>query len=93
MLTKVYTVYDKKVSKYGNLITSTHVGEVTRSVERALGDPESALARWPGDFSIVVIGEYDQADGKLTATPVEVVLEVAALVRPKVVTQQKGGAQ
>lgn len=83
MLKDVYTVYDKKVSSYGNLVIASHVGEVTRSLERVLADAESALAKWPSEFQVVKLGVYDQAKGELIGCPVEVVIEVAALVRPR----------
>lgn len=84
MLKDVYTVYDKKVSSYGNLILASHIGEVTRSIERVLGDPESALAKWPAEFQVVKLGYYDQSKGEMIPHPVEVVIEVSALVRPQV---------
>lgn len=83
MLKGVYCVYDKKTASYGSLVIASHVGEVTRSIERAIQDPESALSKWPGEFQVVKIGQYDQADGRLLPSPVEVVFEVAALVRPQ----------
>lgn len=80
----IYTVFDKKTSSYGNLMLSSHIGEMTRSLERALADAESAIAKWPSDFALCRVGQYDQAKGVITpVTPPEVVLEVAALVRPK----------
>lgn len=79
----IYTVYDKKTAAYGNLILASHIGEVTRSIERALGDPESALSKWPSEFQVVILGQYDKSSGKLMPSNVQVVLEVAALVRPK----------
>lgn len=98
MYKTVYTVYDKKVASYGNLILASHVGEVSRSIERALGDSESALSKWPGEFQVVTLGTYNQATGEILSAPVEVVLEVAALVRPSAFKQmpqetEKGGAK
>lgn len=81
MIQDVYSVFDKKTAAYGNLILASHIGEVTRSIERALGDPESALSRWPSEFQVVTLGKYDKSTGKLIPGNVEVVLEVAALVR------------
>lgn len=85
----VYSIFDKKTAGYGNLILAAHVGEVSRSIERAMEDEKSSLAMWPGDFSLVRLAAFDEATGKLTPIyPPEVIAEVASFRRAP-----KGGAQ
>lgn len=85
MRLQVYAVFDKGTETYGQPIFCRARGEAVRSFGEAVNDPKSTIGKYPVDFSLWHIGEYDDAKGQLAAahTPTvivnarEMVLEVA----------------
>lgn len=61
---RVYTLFDRKVGEYGSLV----LGPTDESVMRALRGslpPNSTEARYPEDFELCYLGDFDQVSGAL----------------------------
>jgi len=63
---KIFSVWDSKTQAYMQPFFSPTVGSGIRAFTDACSDPHSMLAKHPSDFSLHVIGEYEDATGTLT---------------------------
>lgn len=66
MKQKIYAVYDSKAEFYGQPFFQRTVGEAVRSWETVCNDGQSAMSKFPADYTLFEIGEYDQETGKIT---------------------------
>lgn len=77
---RVYTLYDRKVKEYGNLV----LGPNDASVMRALKDGvrgDTTMGKYPEDFDLVSVGEFDPETGALEGfTRVDVIINVRNLM-------------
>jgi len=88
----VFAVYDKKMAEYGPPVAVSHVIEAERWFD-SLVNGEGVVSRYPEDFALYRIGDYDAASGTMTAqAPVFVVVGVS-LVRSKEVREHEGDDQ
>lgn len=62
---KVYSVYDSKAQFYGNPFFQRTKGEAMRSWTTIANDEKSEICRFPGDYSLFEIGEFDSDTGTL----------------------------
>lgn len=69
MALKVFTVYDSKSEHYGNPIFLLNKGEALRSFADEAKNPESMIGKHSADFTLFMIGEFDQATGTFKPLP------------------------
>jgi len=75
---RVYTLYDRKVREYGNLV----LGQNDQAILRALRDgirPDSTMGKYPEDFDLVCVGEFDPETGALEGFGAQTITNVRAL--------------
>ena len=65
MLYKVYTVYDTKAEIYMNPFFQKARGEAIRSFTNLANDESTTVGKYPADFVLFEIGEYDDSSGEL----------------------------
>ena len=63
MRTKVFSVYDAKALFYGVPFFMPMVGMATRSFGDLIDDPRSAVNKHPEDYSLFLLGEFDDQSG------------------------------
>lgn len=65
MTKKIYSIRDSK-SEIFNLpfFQNTH-GEAERSFRETANDPKTLLNKYPEDYDLYYLGEYDESTGKL----------------------------
>ena len=68
MKRKLYSLEDTKAQCFGPITTARTDGEATRHVIEAVSDPKSMLYKYPQDYRLVRIGEFDDNTGKITGT-------------------------
>lgn len=85
----VYAVYDKKMAEYGPPVAVGHVIEAERWFD-SLVNGEGVVSRYPEDFALYRIGEYDAASGTMTAEAPVFVVDGASLVRSEEVQEGEG---
>jgi hypothetical protein len=85
----VYAVYDKKMAEYGPPVAVGHVIEAERWFD-SLVNGEGVVSRYPEDFALYRIGDYDVASGTMTAEAPVFIVDGASLVRSKEVQQDEG---
>lgn len=66
---RVFALHDSKAKVFGNPFFMPHVGQAVRNVQEAAKDSNSMLAKYPGDFTLFELGQYDEFTGVLVAAP------------------------
>lgn len=61
----VYAVFDSAAGSFGNLMVFPSDGLAVRAMREAVQSKDSLINKNPTDFSLFVIGRYDQAQGEL----------------------------
>lgn len=82
MITNAFSIYDRKALRFHAPFFAVSVGEAVRSFTDAANDPQTTIARYPGDFVLYRVGAFDDASGQLQLChPAEHVADADALVR------------
>lgn len=74
---KVFTVYDSKAEVYGQPFLCNTQGEAIRSFMDAAQDEKSQIAQHPEDFSLFMLGSYDEYDASYKMLDAKVSLGLA----------------
>jgi hypothetical protein len=66
----IFTIYDAVSKKAGNIFTTSTIGEAERQFHDALRNAQdgSLFRTHPEDFSLILLGEFDEAKTKITST-------------------------
>lgn len=59
-------VLDKTVSVHAHPFTSHNEGSAIRDFAHAVRDPASVLSKSPEDFSLILLGSFDDETGVIT---------------------------
>lgn len=62
MIHKVYTVYDSKAEAYLFPISYQSKGQAVRAFSEAANDKNSNIGKYPEDFTMFELGEFDDVD-------------------------------
>lgn len=82
MITKAYSVYDRKTLVYSPPFYAPTDGAAMRIISDAAGDVNSQLGRHPMDYVLFYVGDFDDLKGILLAvTPLMHVVDVVSLVQ------------
>lgn len=67
MKSQVFTIYDIKASEHGQPFFSQNAATASRAVSTEVNNPQSTttFARFPDDFLLYQIGEFDSETGLL----------------------------
>ncbi|QXP08141.1 MAG: nonstructural protein [Arizlama microvirus] len=69
MKLKVFSVYDSKVEAYKQPFFMSTKGEAVRGILEVLDRQDHPFAKYPADFTLFELGEYDDANGKMLPLP------------------------
>lgn len=73
MILKIFSVYDSSVNAYLSPFFCRTKGEAIRALVNELDNPNSNIAKYPDDFILFEIGEYDDQSGSISSiAPVSV---------------------
>jgi len=66
----IFTIFDSVSKKPGNVFTTATIGEAERQFHDALGNAQvgSLFRTHPQDFSLHLLGEFDEKEMKITKT-------------------------
>ncbi len=81
MILKTYSIRDAKAEVYNTPFFKKTHGEAERDFETAVRDSKTTLNKYPEDFDLYYIGEYDDNKGHLKAldTPQHVAKAIDAV--------------
>lgn len=57
---KMYSIHDSKAEAYLPPIFMRTAGEAIRTFEQTCKDPNSQFSKFPADFTLVELGEFDE---------------------------------
>ena len=63
MITKIFSVYDSKAEVFGKPFFSGTKGLALRSFTEISNDSASEIGKYPADFTLFELGEYDDSNG------------------------------
>lgn len=96
---KYFAMFDKKSGAFGsNIFSSTSIPEAVRAVQMALDDGKATLAKFPAEFQLFYIGDFDPMTGIMTPANErgpQFLQEVSSILSDYLLTRataQKGGA-
>jgi hypothetical protein len=70
---KIFAIRDKRTNAYREgLVLKPHMAEAVRMFEQIANNPESDLNKWPLDFQLDQIGEFDMRQGTIVNDQKEV---------------------
>lgn len=76
---KMFSVHDSKACAYMPPIYFKTKGEAMRAFQTTCtSDKEHQFAKYPHDFTLVELGEFDEPSGKLSALEVPIILANAS---------------
>ena len=64
MLLKVFTVFDSKAEAYLQPFYGKSKGEAIRSFIEAANDKQSQIGKYPEDFTLFDLGEFDDSTSR-----------------------------
>lgn len=78
MRTKIYSIRDSKSEIFNSPIFQRTHGEAERNFHNLVNDEKSNVNKYPDDFDLYYIGEYDDQTGKIESldTPQHIVKAV-----------------
>lgn len=69
MKVQMFTIYDKKMQVHQHPFMSGNRAVMMRTVTDGLARNDSMMSRFPVDYEIYLVGEFDDATGKVTPLP------------------------
>lgn len=83
MILKVFTVRDSKSEVFNQPFFQRSHGEAERNFRTLVGDATSNISKYPEDYDLYYLGEYDDLSGKMSIldTPQHVVKAVNAVAK------------
>lgn len=79
-----YALFDKKTGGYRTPFSVKHVAEATRAVQVHLEEGKGDICRYPGDFALYFLSEFNQETGQFTKPDFRptFTIEVVSLLGP-----------
>lgn len=77
MIKQLFVVFDNKACIYGNPFTSPHQEVALRDFGYACQDQNSELSKFPDDFSLLRLGEFDDETAAFNLLPNPVTIALA----------------
>jgi len=78
MVKFLFSVYDSKAQAYANPFTSVTQQVAIRDFTQAARDENSQLCKFPGDFTLVELGEFDDETAVMQMHANPIVLGLAS---------------
>lgn len=84
MIFKVFAIRDMKAEAFLPPYFSPTVGIAIRSFTDAVNSPEGPFGKYPDDFTLFEVGQFDDGTGVLEAvSPIKTVINALEVVQPK----------
>lgn len=81
MIVHIFSVYDHKAKVFGRPFYDSRVELAVRNVTAAVRDPEQMLGKFPEDFDLFRLGEFDDVTGVAVWLPqAELVCKITQLM-------------
>lgn len=91
---KYFSIFDKKSGAFNpQMFAELSIPDAVRAVQQSLDEGKSRIAKFPADYQLYLIGDYDHNTGLLTpptATGPLLIQEIAQIQAEFLLGQQKG---
>lgn len=67
MILKVFSIYDVKAEAYSPPFVEKTIGLAIRTFQALANDMNTNVGKYPGDFTLFSVGEFDDSNGSLIA--------------------------
>ena len=81
---KIFSVYDKKQEAYLNPFYRSQVGEAIREFLDAVNDDKTQFNKHPEDYSLQIIGEFNNGTGIITPKTNPQIIEEAINLKKQI---------
>lgn len=68
-MAKIFSIMDVKAQFFMKPFSEDHTAQAIRAFEIGSNDPKSTFNRFPDDFALFEIGEFNSETGEFTPTP------------------------
>ncbi|WNK14489.1 MAG: nonstructural protein [Microvirus sp.] len=65
MMIKYFAIYDEKAQLFGQLFPSHTMGSAQRSFQELINNPDTPQAKFPADFTLYSIFDFDDTTGQI----------------------------
>lgn len=65
---KIFAAFDAKVKTFANPFCVAHAGQALRSWEEHVNDGQSMPSKYPEDFALYELGEFDDQTGEISTS-------------------------
>lgn len=91
MKLQIFSIFDEKAQAYNSPQYLQHKGEAIRMLQTTMDNKDSMLSKYPQDFSLYCIGDYDDNLGKISGKiEPELVIRATELLATKDVMSTTG---
>lgn len=59
----IFAIYDKKAEYFLQPMFSRNVSQMIRDLDQVVSDEKSVLHRFPADFALYQLGDFDESSG------------------------------
>lgn len=66
---QLYAIYDKQAEMHGQIFTAVNHTLAKRIFTQLSDDKNSEIGKYPGDYKLVHLGEYDIKTGHIASNP------------------------
>ena len=80
MIKGIYSLFDKKSKLYMNTFTSINDGTAIREMQQAVTQEGSIIQKYPQDYALFKISEWDDESGMLQNQDRQQVIEIDQLI-------------
>jgi len=70
MKLQIFSVYDEKAAVFGTPIFLSHKGIAVREFSDIALDKNSAIGKHPGDYKLMLLGDFDNVSGMFSGLPI-----------------------
>lgn len=74
MKLKIYSVYDSKAKAYNSPFYLRNSGEATRGFSDVVNDGKSQISKYPEDYTLFELGEFDDEMGSIAMYDAKITL-------------------
>lgn len=86
MILKVFSVYDTAAGAYLQPFFAPTLGLAIRSFGDAINNPDHQFSKYAHDYTLYLLGEFNDSDGSFTAQPDPVKVATASETKYKDIT-------
>lgn len=81
MKVQMFTIYDKKMQIHQHPFMAVNRATMMRTLSDSLARNDNMMSRFPSDYEVYLLGEYDELSGKMSpATEREFICNLEELV-------------